>query len=332
MERVNEPYARVNPRDVIGFWDCQEVAEFFRLDEEVLGYFRRKGKGYQTAINAALRKHVDEQKKLPLGQDLLLPFESRSFTKEYCDYYRAKRTNFFASIQSFTRAWKAFLLLDAVFLDEFADIENVRDSKQFLPLLLLIQAHSQFRLAAELGFSTVTNESGAILRQGIESAAFAYKLHKEPELASVWLTKNDSKKNRERFHQTFIRSRRESLFSYNQALEELYSYWCNLSELSSHSNLIGFGKRITHQQSQTHVNWFLGYFEVDRHLLASSLFSVLHVGHLIERVSFSIFELRLKFDEALLKKRDLSSKYVQQVGREMKAEFNRTSESTPVDE
>ena len=33
-----------------------------RLDREVLGWFRRQGKGYQTRINAVLRAYVNSQR------------------------------------------------------------------------------------------------------------------------------------------------------------------------------------------------------------------------------------------------------------------------------
>ncbi len=34
-----------------------------RLDPDVLGYFKDQGKGYQTTINAVLRRYVEAQRK-----------------------------------------------------------------------------------------------------------------------------------------------------------------------------------------------------------------------------------------------------------------------------
>ena len=48
-------------------WTSAKVGHFFRprkeavslrLDADILDWFRRGGRGYQTAINAALREHV----------------------------------------------------------------------------------------------------------------------------------------------------------------------------------------------------------------------------------------------------------------------------------
>jgi uncharacterized protein (DUF4415 family) len=58
-----------------GAWLSAEVGRFYRprkeavtirLDSDVLDWFRRhagtEGRGYQTAINAALRRHVENQR------------------------------------------------------------------------------------------------------------------------------------------------------------------------------------------------------------------------------------------------------------------------------
>ncbi|MFM9864566.1 MAG: BrnA antitoxin family protein [Micropepsaceae bacterium] len=37
----------------------------FRVDPDVLDWFKRDGKGYQTRINAVLRSYVDAQRKSP---------------------------------------------------------------------------------------------------------------------------------------------------------------------------------------------------------------------------------------------------------------------------
>jgi uncharacterized protein (DUF4415 family) len=40
----------------------QKQAVSLRLDRDVLEWFKRRGKGYQTRINAALRTFVDSQR------------------------------------------------------------------------------------------------------------------------------------------------------------------------------------------------------------------------------------------------------------------------------
>ena len=43
------------------FWPGPKKQITLRLDPDVLAFFRKHGKGYQTTINAVLRKYVESQ-------------------------------------------------------------------------------------------------------------------------------------------------------------------------------------------------------------------------------------------------------------------------------
>lgn len=42
-------------------WPANKELISLRLDRDVLAFFRKQGKGYQTAINALLRRYMEEQ-------------------------------------------------------------------------------------------------------------------------------------------------------------------------------------------------------------------------------------------------------------------------------
>ena len=44
-------------------WPGPKQQITLRLDPDVLAFFKAQGKGYQTTINAVLRKHMDAQKQ-----------------------------------------------------------------------------------------------------------------------------------------------------------------------------------------------------------------------------------------------------------------------------
>jgi uncharacterized protein (DUF4415 family) len=44
------------------FWPGPKKQITLRLDPDVLAFFRKSGKGYQTTINAVLRKYVESRK------------------------------------------------------------------------------------------------------------------------------------------------------------------------------------------------------------------------------------------------------------------------------
>lgn len=46
-------------------WPSSKTQITLRLDPDVLGHFRRQGRGYQTAINTALREYVERREKSP---------------------------------------------------------------------------------------------------------------------------------------------------------------------------------------------------------------------------------------------------------------------------
>lgn len=79
QSRTNWDRIDAQPDDAIDYSDNPRLpAEFFkdairwpgnkelislRLDPDVLAFFRRHGKGYQTIINALLRKYMEAQTK-----------------------------------------------------------------------------------------------------------------------------------------------------------------------------------------------------------------------------------------------------------------------------
>ncbi len=61
-------YSDIPPLDVSFFreailWPGPKKQVTLRLDPDVLTYFRKQGKGYQSTINAVLRRYVEERKR-----------------------------------------------------------------------------------------------------------------------------------------------------------------------------------------------------------------------------------------------------------------------------
>jgi uncharacterized protein (DUF4415 family) len=61
-------YSEIPPLDVKFFreavlWPGRKKQVTLRLDPDVLSFFRKQGKGYQTTINAVLRSYVAERKR-----------------------------------------------------------------------------------------------------------------------------------------------------------------------------------------------------------------------------------------------------------------------------
>jgi len=48
-------------------WQGNKIQITLRLDPEIVAFFKKQGRGYQTTINAVLRKYVETRKKYSMS-------------------------------------------------------------------------------------------------------------------------------------------------------------------------------------------------------------------------------------------------------------------------
>jgi uncharacterized protein (DUF4415 family) len=61
VEDPRGPYAAMD--EILGLYRPRKMAVTLRLDADVLGWFQRPGRGYQTRINRALREVMRAEQK-----------------------------------------------------------------------------------------------------------------------------------------------------------------------------------------------------------------------------------------------------------------------------
>jgi hypothetical protein len=253
----------------------------------------------------------------PRESDLLVPFESQNIPADYKDYYKIKRNNFFASIQGFPEMWKYYILLDAIWLREFSDLKPPGNVNQWFPLILFFNSHAKIRISIELALSGCLAEARSILRDGIEFVAHAHAMLNDPQLQTVWLSKNEEEKA---FKDAFERNKKRGIF---KGLEELHRTWGQLSDTGSHATLNSMCDRFTTTRSDDGVRaWQLSYCGVDPRMCAMSLFSMLLSCFTMERTFFSDYESRLKLDHVLVRMREEFEIYKEQVREYLKGRYN----------
>jgi len=243
--------------------------------------------------------------------EFLLPFELKRLQGTFRDYLKVKRNNYLATIEKFPTLWRCFELLDEIWMREFADLEKTSEVKKMLPCILFVNAHSRFLIALELAFSRCTSDASNALRSGIESVAHACKILRQPELAEVWLDKDEGPAQRKAFKKAFEERKREALFPSQQRVGTLYQFWSQYSEIATHSTVSSIGLRFQEEETPTHISWRLNYFEVDQVNLASFLFSFLLASLHMEDVLYRSFESRLRFDIELEKMRKQCGSFVE---------------------
>jgi len=251
----------------------------------------------------------------PQECDLLVTFETQNIPQRYREYYKAKRNNFFASIQGFPELWKYYILLDEIWLREFDDLNVNPNPIRIFPLALYLNAHAKIRVSIELGFSGCLAEARSILRDAIEFVAHAHSILQDPKLQKTWLNKNDDQAARKAFKEAFEGSKKKGVF---KGLDELHATWAQLSETGSHANLNAMCDRFMQVTSKDHVEFKVIYSGgIEPRLWALGLFSMLLACFTMERTLFSDFEDRLKLDDGLVRMRAGFEQYKEQVRKDL---------------
>jgi hypothetical protein len=223
--------------------------------------------------------------KILADTELLTKFERENLQAPYREYFTAKRHNFTVNIDAFRALWDCFMLVDKIWICEFEDMAKGTSRSRGFPLFLFVNAHAKMRVALELGFSSSLPEAHSILRDAVESVAHGHRLYANPDLAAVWLEKDEDEASLKAWREEFWHQKEERLFD---GLPELHEVWRRYSEWGSHTNMMSVAQRFVVQQTPDTDTWRLNYTGVQPDAFSQ-----------MEQVMFRIGEDRLKLDTAL---------------------------------
>jgi hypothetical protein len=236
----------------------------------------------------------------PKDEDVLLPFERENVAETYQEFLRIKRNNTFASIQRLPHQWQRFELMDQVWLREIGNLKRVLAPSHVVVGTLFIRAYARVRLTLEIAFAGCTTEAADLLRGAIESAAQAHKIHRDPELAGVWLEKDRDKLALEAYRNAFERNKKAGLFA---ELPALHYYWSHFSELAHSTVLPVLGRVELGDENLSDIDGNFQFFEVDPVRLNAALDAIYDAEFQMERVLFNCFSTRLDLDIELVRMR-----------------------------
>lgn len=247
-------------------------------------------------------------------RDLLVDFEIKNLPDEYREYYKIKRNNFFASIQTYPELWTFFCRLDEIWKRDLMDLEVGIRAETAFPLMLYINAHSKMRISVELAFSMCLQESRSVLRDAVESVAHAHHMLRDPANLRVWLEKDDPDGDAA-FKRVFQANKATNLF---KGLDELHEKFGELSEAGSHPTLQSFYNKVTIRTTASSKGMVLSYTGAeDARGFALELFSRLLTCFVMERTLFDDYELRLKLDPQLMRMRQEFEAYTEHLRQHM---------------
>jgi hypothetical protein len=236
----------------------------------------------------------------PDDSELLVQFERDNIKDDYRLFYLIKRNNLFSSIQGFPEHWKLFCLLDEIWRREIGDLEVTIDSNRVLPTVLYMNAHVKLRLSMELAFSSCIQEARSILRDAVETVAYAHHMLRDPANQLIWV-KKDEPSGKKAFKKAFEDDKRIGLFS---GLTELHEKYGELSEAGSHPTMLSFANRVTVEDRDGQRHMIVNYSGApDRRLFAMEIFSRLVTGFVMERTFFEDYVARFRLDVRLMQMR-----------------------------
>jgi hypothetical protein len=94
----------------------------------------------------------------------------------------------------------------------------------YFAALLFIRAHTAYRVAAGLTLATPI-ESYSVIRSSLEYAGYALLCHKKPELAEVWLRRDESPESLAMVRRDFTQARvRDAIQSFDHKIADRYQY------------------------------------------------------------------------------------------------------------
>lgn len=232
--------------------------------------------------------------------NLLLQFERDNIKDDYRLFYSIKRNNFFNTIEGFPEIWDLFCRLDEIWRREIADLKVPTEQNRAFPLILYIKAHVKMRISMELAFSNCMPEGRSILRDAVETVAYAHHMLRDHANQLIWL-KKDEPEGKKAFKKAFEENKKSGLFA---GIPELHEKYGQLSEAGSHPTILSFANRVTIEDRDGDRQITVNYSGApDRRLFALELFSRLLTCFVMERTFFEDFKPRFELDATLMQMR-----------------------------
>jgi hypothetical protein len=245
----------------------------------------------------------------PTEEELLLPFERAHFRPPFREFLSGRRGAFINTIQAFPDIWYAFEVLDETWMTAINTLRVPGGKDRILPVLLLLNAHVRVQIAFELAFSRCLSEAGAVLRNAIESVAYADNFLRKPveisQLSGLLPTQLQSAEQQERLsvHRVMKREfkkREAKLFLPKDRLGRLHQHWYKYSERGSHMTFGAMSLRLL-SLTEASTELSLHYNDAPRDTTYAVLITFLDCCQAMHEVLVNGFRTRLELNPEFLK-------------------------------
>ena len=116
------------------------------------------------------------------------------------DFIDQARHNTFASFANLKQRFNRLINIDKSFR---TIIDNLLNSKEFIPSFFLMRSHSAFLGGSRLALSGQIPETYMVLRGALENALYGLYVSRNPESAEIWLSRHDDDKSKKKTRDLF---------------------------------------------------------------------------------------------------------------------------------
>lgn len=229
----------------------------------------------------------------------LFPEEERIIVGNFRGYFLTKRYNFVATINNCRDLSDLYFRVDQNWLDAIRALEKLQNKDWIVPVQLTIFCFREMRLAAELLFCCCTTPGYSHLRTAIESFIQAQKILRQPELGTVWLSRDEE---RTEYNKHFKGNFKANMFPEYSGFAHLHGIWEMLCDAGPHPNVTSVGISSSTTTSETDVLWKLEFFEVDQGEITKNILLMIQCGLDMFKSTYSSFHGRLSKEPEMLKR------------------------------
>ena len=215
-----------------------------------------------------------------------MPPPPRWGNDELTNFLDTARVNQFATFANKIAETKRIVEIDETFLNVVKELSNPMYLSA--PFLLLIRAHSAYRLAASCAFSGQAAELHPLLRLMLEQGGYASLIFRKPKLQDVWMDRkaNPSKVKKEFTTGNIRRILAPSDANLKSCFDELYE---EAIEFGAHPNEMSVTASIKVEEHEGLETFKTLYLHPDGIVLDHSLRSLTRVGMCVLLLFHNIF-------------------------------------------
>lgn len=216
------------------------------------------------------------------------------------------RENSFATFVQSRELLARLININEIF---WSAIEYMNYSKNWFELLFFLKAHSSFLSAIGLAIGTQIPEAFMVLRGALENSFYGLYIHKNPELAEIWLRRHESEADKkvvkEKFRIGDMLSLLENLdYKSGKIARLLYD---RTIDYGAHPNERSLSSMLKQSKTGSDVDFKLNYLTDEPVMIELCLKSSAQVGILCLRILKLILPERFQIT-GLSEKLDIASR------------------------